>query len=141
VSGYDFIILDCPPNLGILTMNALISANKVIIPSTADYFALQGLEQLKPSLDEVRELNPDLSISGILLTMVDNRTTLNGIMTEDIQRTAESMGTKVFDSQIRRSVKIREAQLLQSDIFAESKNASVTDDYNNFINEFLRMED
>ena len=138
--GYDFAVIDTAPSLGILTINALVAADFLVIPMTPDYFSFQGLEQLKDNIQSVRKYcNGDLKISGLLLTRCD-RTGLTRMMKEDIATAAESMGTKVFHATVRQGVAIRESQLLQSDIFKESPKANVTAEYSSFIDEFLESE-
>lgn len=140
ITDYDFIVIDTAPSLGILTVNALVATDFLIIPMTPDYFSLQGLEQLKNNIQSVKKYcNPKLKISGLLLARCD-RTSLTGMMKEDITTAAESMGTKVFNSTIRQGVAIRESQFLKSNIFKESPKATVTQEYNNFIDEFLESE-
>lgn len=140
VSDYDVAVLDTAPNLGILTVNALVAADFLIIPMTPDYFSFQGLEQLKDNIQSVKKYcNPKLKVSGLLLTRCD-RTGLTGMMKEDIATASKSMGTKVFNSTIRQGVAIRESQFLKSNIFKESPRAAVTQEYNSFIDEFLESE-
>lgn len=139
VSEYDFCILDTAPSLGIMTINALIATDYLIIPMTPDYFTIQGLCQLKNNIEDVKEINENLKVSGLLLTRCD-RTSLTGMLKEDIATAAETMGTKVFETTIRQGVAIRESQLLQSNIFEESPKAAVTEEYSSFIDEFLRKE-
>ncbi len=141
ISDYDFVVIDTAPSLGILTVNALVAADCLIIPMTPDYFSFKGLEQLKDNIQSVKKYcNPKLKVSGLLLTRCD-RTGLTGMMKEDITTAAESMGTKVFLSTIRQGVAIRESQFLKSDIFKESPRAAVTQEYSNFIDEFLESEE
>lgn len=137
---YDFAVIDTAPSLGILTVNALVAADYLVIPMTPDYFSFQGLEQLKDNIESVKKYcNRNLKVSGLLLTRCD-RTGLTKMMKEDIATAAESMGTKVFQSTIRQGVAIRESQFLQSDIFRESPRANVTVEYGSFIDEFLESE-
>lgn len=137
---YDFVVIDTAPSLGILTVNALVAADYLVIPMTPDFFSFQGLEQLKDNIQSVKKYcNSNLKISGILLTRCD-RTSLTKMMKEDIDTAARSMGTKVFRSTVRQGVAIRESQLLQSDIFMESPKANVTAEYSSFIEEFLESE-
>lgn len=140
IPPYDFVVIDTAPSLGILTVNALVTADYLVIPMTPDYFSFQGLEQLKNNIQDIKKYcNKNLKVSGLLLTRCD-RTGLTKMMKEDITTAAESMGTKVFQSTVRQGVAIRESQLLQSDIFKESPKANVTAEYNSFIDEFLESE-
>lgn len=105
---YDYIICDCMPSLGILTINALACADSVLIPVSAGYLPVRGLEQLVKTISRVkRQLNPDLEIEGILLTMVDSRTNYSKDIVRQVQEVYSST-VKVFDSQIPMSVRAAE---------------------------------
>ena len=104
---YDYIIIDCPPSLGLLTINALTASNKVMIPMQCEFYSLEGLSHLLKTIELVQKrLNPDLSISGILLTMYDKRNKLTEQIEDDVR---ECMGHLVFKSVIPRNVRISEA--------------------------------
>jgi chromosome partitioning protein len=104
---YDYILIDCPPALGLLTVNALTAANSVLIPLQCEYYALEGLTQLLATLDLVRDhLNPGLSINGIVLTMYDGRTNLSADVAAEARR---HLGSVVFETIIPRSVRLSEA--------------------------------
>jgi chromosome partitioning protein len=104
---YDYIFVDCPPSLGLLTLNALTASDSVLIPVQCEYFALEGLGQLLNTINLVRKnLNPDLSIEGVLLTMFDKRLRLSQQVKEEVQK---YFGDKVFDAVIHRNVRISEA--------------------------------
>lgn len=104
---YEFIFIDCPPSLGILTLNALVAADKLLIPLQCEYYALEGLGQLLNTFKLVKDrLNTSLEIGGVILTMADFRTNLTG---EVIQEVKNHFGSKVFSSIIPRSVKLSEA--------------------------------
>jgi len=104
---YPYVIVDCPPSLGMLTLNALAAANRLIVPVQCEYYALEGLTQLLESVEIIRaRVNPRLALTGLLLTMHDGRTRLAA----DVAREVRShFGPKVFDSVIPRSVRIAEA--------------------------------
>lgn len=104
---FDFIVIDCPPSLGLLTLNALTAADSILIPIQCEYYALEGLTQLMDTLRLVREaLNPGLEIEGVLLTMFDGRTNLSIQVVEDVKRYFRG---KVFRSIISRNVRLSEA--------------------------------
>jgi chromosome partitioning protein len=106
-SGFDFVLLDCPPSLGPLTVNALVAADRVIVPVQAEYYALEGLAQLMQSINLVKaRLNPRLSIAGILITMSDARTRLSAEVEREVRA---HFGGLVFDAVVPRSVRIAEA--------------------------------
>ena len=104
---YDDVLIDCPPSLGLLTINALTAANELIIPVQAEYYALEGLTQLVGIVRRVKEgLNPDLVIRGVLITMFDGRTKLAGEVLEEVNR---YFPDRVFQTQIPRNIRLSEA--------------------------------
>ncbi|MGI5824144.1 MAG: ParA family protein [Bacillota bacterium] len=104
---YDYIIIDCPPSLGLLTLNGLTAADSIMIPVQCEYYALEGLEQLLNTFNLVRKhLNPQLQILGVLLTMYDSRTNLSAQVVDQVK---EYFGDKVFGSVIPRNVRLSEA--------------------------------
>ncbi len=104
---YDFVIIDCPPSLGLLTINALTASDSIVIPVQCEYFALEGLGQLLNTIKIVRQhLNPDLEIEGVLLTMYDTRTRLSNQVAEEVKRYFDD---RVFKSVIARNVRLAEA--------------------------------
>ena len=105
--GFDFVLLDCPPSLGPLTVNALAAAQRVVVPVQTEYYALEGLAQLVQSIELVkRRLNPPLAIAGVLLTMADTRTRLSAEVEAEVR---QHFGTLVFDAVVPRSVRVAEA--------------------------------
>ena len=106
-SHYDYIFIDCPPSLGLLTLNALVAADAVLIPLHCEYFALEGLAELVGTMRRVRGgLNPALDIEGVLLTMYDDRTNLGQLVARDVR---EFFKDKVFNTIIPRNVRLGEA--------------------------------
>jgi chromosome partitioning protein len=106
-NSYDYLILDCPPSLGLLTVNALTAADSVVIPIQCEYYALEGLSQLIATINLVRNhLNPDLAIKGVVLTMFDPRTNLSSEVDAEVHK---YLGTAVFDTIVPRSVRLSEA--------------------------------
>jgi chromosome partitioning protein len=105
--GFDFVLLDCPPSLGPLTVNALAAADRVIVPVQTEYYALEGLAQLVQSINLIKtRLNPRLEIAGVLLTMADVRTRLSAEVEAEVRR---HFGELVFDAVVPRSVRVAEA--------------------------------
>ncbi len=106
-AGYDYIFVDCPPSLGLLTVNALTSADSLLVPIQCEYYALEGLSQLMNTIHLVRtHLNPDLSIEGVLLTMYDSRTNLSAQVEEEVKKYFRE---KVYKTIIPRNVRLSEA--------------------------------
>jgi ATPases involved in chromosome partitioning len=107
LDAYDYILIDCPPSLGLLTVNALTAADSVLIPTQCEYYALEGLTQLIATLNLVRDhLNPALAIKGVVLTMFDARTNLSADVAAEVRN---HLGAAVFDTIIPRSVRLSEA--------------------------------
>ena len=107
IKDYDYIIIDCPPALGLLTINAIVASNSVIIPLQCEFFALEGLSSLIKTIDLIKEnYNQDVLIEGILLTMVDKRNSLSSLVEKDVR---SHLGEKVYKTTIPRNVRISEA--------------------------------
>ena len=104
---YDYVLVDCPPSLGLLTVNALTAADSVLIPLQCEYYALEGLTQLLATLDLIRDhLNPELALKGVVLTMYDGRTNLSAAVAAEVRR---HLGERVFQTVIPRNVRLSEA--------------------------------
>jgi chromosome partitioning protein len=107
VNQFDFVFIDCPPSLGVLTVNSLVAAREVLIPVQAEYYALEGLAQLLETVGLVQEhLNPELSVLGVLVTMYDGRTRLGREVAGEVR---ENLGASVFDTVVPRNVRLSEA--------------------------------
>ena len=107
IKDYDYILIDCPPALGLLTINALVASNSIIIPLQSEFFALEGISSLVNSIELIREsFNPKLIIEGILLTMVDKRNSLSSLVEKDVRN---HFGETVYKTTIPRNVKVSEA--------------------------------
>jgi chromosome partitioning protein len=101
------VLIDCPPSLNLLTLNALVAANAVLVPVQCEFFALEGISQLKDSIDQIRStLNPGLEIQGVVLTMHDARTAFSREVAANVR---EFFGPKVYDTMIPRNIKVAEA--------------------------------
>ena len=138
---YDYAVVDTAPMLGILTTNALTAADGVIVPLTADVYALQGLNQLNGLIRNVRKYcNRGLRIYGLLLTKYNDRQNVSKVLRDQVDRAAAQLETKVYKTTIRESVAVREAQLLRCDFLKEAPNANATIDYKSFVAEFLEDE-
>ncbi len=105
--AYSYVLVDCPPSLNLLTVNAMAAANAILVPLQCEFFALEGLSQLLKTVDQVKStLNPRLSIHGIVLTMFDARNNLSNQVVADVR---QFMGSKVYDTVIPRNVRVSEA--------------------------------
>ena len=137
---YSHILIDCQPSLGMLTVNALAAANRVIIPVQAEYLPAKGLEQLLQTINKVRrQINPKLQIDGILLTMVDSRTNFAKEISALLRETYGSK-IKVFTSEIPHSVRAKEISAEGKSIYAHDPNGKVAEGYKNLTKEVLKLE-
>jgi chromosome partitioning protein len=138
---YDYIIIDSPPTLGILTINALTAADDLIIPLGADAYSVQGFSQLHTTIGKVQKrCNSKLAIAGLLLTKHNDRTAMGRDVRKVIVTKAKRVGAPIFKTVIRESVMIREAQLAQENLYtanAETKNKAIGD-YLTFVNEYIK---
>ena len=134
--NYDYIIIDCPPALSILTINAFVVSDFVVIPLLADIFSLQGLGQLNNTIQSVvRYCHPDLKIAGILLTKFVQRNTISQNVQDTLIGVAEQMNTRLFNARIRSSVALQESQLQQKTLTEYASNSNAMNDYIDFTNE------
>lgn len=138
---YDYILIDTPPALGILTTNALTACDGVIIPAQADIYSLQGIADLADTITPVKKYcNPALTIEGILFTRYSSRSAFNKELAELAGELAANLGTKVFHTVIREAVAVKKAQAVQQSIFDYDPKAKVTDDYRALVEELLGEE-
>lgn len=134
-AAYDFILIDCPPSLGLLTVNALTAADRVIVPVQCEYYALEGLSRLMHTLELVKkEINPQLEVEGIVMTMHDARTKLSG---EVVKETRQFFGDKVYDTIISRDVRVSEAPSYGQPISVYAKKSKGADAYNKLAKELI----
>lgn len=127
LDDYDYVLLDCPPSLGLLTLNALTSSRYVIIPLQAEFLAVQGLAKIKQVIDKVRmRLNKQLEMAGVVATMYDSRRVLNRDVVDTIHK---YFGDKVFKTYIRDTVALAEAPAQRKDIFQYSPRSNGATDY------------
>lgn len=137
--GYDFIIIDTPPNLGVLLTNALTAAQGCIIPITPERFSFQGLGELDKSIARVRKYsNPHLEIEGLLLVKNDPRRNLAKEAMEELPKICEALDTKVFDAYIREAEAVRKAQQRRTSLFNWAPDSTAAQDYEAFIDEYLK---
>ena len=133
--AYDYIIIDTPPTLGIITVNALVAATHVMIPIQASYFALEGTDDLLETIDKIKvRANPQLQILGALITMYDKRTLLAKDIYEQIQRV---FGVKVFNTVITKSVRLEESPAYRESIFTFAPRSSGAYEYYRLSEEVL----
>ncbi len=133
---YSFIVIDCPPSLGLLTLNALTAADSVLIPVQTEYFALEGLGQLLNTIKIVRQhLNPDLEIEGVLLTMVDGRLRLSNQVAAEVRR---YFGDRVFEAVVVRNVRVSEAPSFGKPVLLYDAVSAGTRNYMALAGEVLR---
>ncbi len=136
---YDFIIIDCSPSLGLLTVNALVAADSVMIPVQCEYFALEGLGKLLNTIRIVQQrLHPDLEMEGIVLTMYDTRTRLSNQVVEEVRTHFQEM---VFDTIIHRNTKLGEAPSHGETIILHDATSKGAINYLNFAREILQRND
>lgn len=136
---YDYIFIDTPPALSILTVNAFTASDHIIIPMLADIFSLQGIAQLSETIDRVRRYcNPNLKVEGIVLTKYNKRTVLSREIKGTAELIAEQLNTGIFNSTIRSSVAIMEAQTNQQDIYNYSPKNAAAKDYMDLVEELIK---
>lgn len=135
---FDYILIDCPPSLGLLTLNALTAADYLIIPVQAQFLAMRGMAKITNVIEIVRErLNPNLNIGGIVITQFDKRKTLNKNVSEIIN---DSFCDKVFKTVIRDNVALAEAPIKGKNIFEYNKNSNGAKDYMSLAQEVLKLK-
>lgn len=133
---YDYILIDCAPSLGLLTLNALTAADSIIIPIQCEYFALEGLGKLLNTVKSIQKIhNADLDIEGLLLTMYDSRLRLSNQVVEEVQKHFEDM---VFDTIIQRNVRLSEAPSYGESIIKYDASSKGATNYLNLANELVK---
>lgn len=135
-NDYDYILIDCAPSLGLITLNSLVAADSVIIPIQCEYFALEGLGKLLNTIKSVQKIhNKDLDIEGLLLTMFDSRLRLSNQVVDEVQKHFSSM---VFETIIRRNTRLGEAPSYGESIIAYDATSKGAVNYLNLANELLK---
>ena len=135
---YDYVLIDCPPSLGLLTVNALVAAQSVLVPLQCEFFALEGLSLLLRSVERVRRnLNPSLDVQGVLLTMFDKRNNLSFMVAEDVR---SHFGDKVYKTIIPRNVRVSEAPSHGKPVLLYDLNCVGSKAYLHLASEVLKRE-
>lgn len=135
---YDHVLIDCPPSLGLITLNALVAADAVLIPVQAEYLALEGMSQLVDTINTVREsLNPELAIDGVLMTMFDERTNLAKQVVDEVRA---FFGSQVYQTVVPRNVRLSEAPSHGKPIFLYDIRSKGAEAYLNLAKEFMDHE-
>lgn len=138
---YDYIIIDTPPSLGVLTVNAFTLAGDILIPTTAGIFATTGINQLNETVRSVqRYCNPNVKITGILFTRFNPRANISKQIKELTEQLSEYISAPIYKTYIRSAVAVEEAQANRTDIFEYAEKSTVSEDYKAFIEEFLKGE-
>ena len=137
-TNFTYVLVDCPPSLNLLTVNAMAAAHAILVPLQCEFFALEGLSQLLKTVDQVREqLNPELTIHGIVLTMYDARNNLSGQVVADVR---EFMGPKVYDTVIPRNVRVSEAPSYGKPVLVYDLKCSGSEAYLRLATEVIQRE-
>ena len=135
---FTYVLVDCPPSLNLLTVNAMAAANAILVPLQCEFFALEGLSQLLKTVESVREqLNPDLTIHGVVLTMFDARNNLSGQVVADVR---QFMGPKVYDTIIPRNVRVSEAPSYGKPVLVYDLKCSGSEAYLRLATEIIQRE-
>ena len=138
-NNYDYIFIDCPPSLGLLTINSLAAVDSVLVPIQCEFYALEGVSQLVSTIDLVkRSLNPKLEIQGVILSMFDGRTNLS---LQVVQEVKKYFGNKVYATVIPRNVRLAEAPSYGMPITEYDPKSKGAEAYGDFADEFLELEE
>ncbi len=138
VGDYDYVLIDCPPALGLLTLNALTAAHAVLVPLQCEFYALEGLSHLMTTIERVRRaFNPSLEIQGVVLTMFDRRNNLSDMVAEDVR---SHLGGRVYETVIPRNVRVSEAPSHGKPVLLYDMNCAGSQAYMHLAGEVLRRE-
>lgn len=140
--AYQYVVIDTPPALGILTINALTACNGCIIPAQADFLSLQGIGQLYGTIETVRKYcNPALMVYGIVLTRFSSRSVISREVSSMMDETAKQLNTRLYKSRIRECTAIKEAQAMKQDIYTYAPRSNASADYKALVKEIMETED
>ncbi len=136
---YDFVIIDCPPSLNMLTVNAMTTADTILVPIQCEYYALEGLSQLMHTITLVQDrLNPDLAIEGLVFTMYDVRTNLSNQVVENVK---ENLDTKIYETKIPRNIRLAEAPSYGIPINMYDSKSAGAESYRKLAKEIVERKD
>ena len=136
--AYSYVLVDCPPSLNLLTVNAMAAAHAILVPLQCEFFALEGLSQLLKTVETVRaQLNPELTIHGVVLTMYDARNNLSSQVVADVR---EFMGAKVYDTIVPRNVRVSEAPSYGKPVLVYDLKCSGSEAYLRLATEVIQRE-
>jgi chromosome partitioning protein len=135
-SQFDYCFLDCPPSLGLITINALVAANEILIPLEAEFYAYQGLDSIFKVIQDVKTaINPSISVKGVFLTKIKERRSITKAIRDEVKK---HLGDILFETEIRENVAFVESQSNGIDIFEYDSNCNGANDYKKLISEFLK---
>ena len=139
---YDYLVIDTPPNVAELTCNALVATDTVIIPTNVEKYSLDGMIQLYEAIDKIRETyDKEISIDGVLLTMYEKQLNNTKSLLPAFENVADNLGTSLYDTRIRKNIKLSEAQTAKMSIFEYLPESAGAEDYGNFVGEFLKKRE
>lgn len=138
---FDYCVIDTPAALGVVTMNCLIAADKIIVPVKADIYSIQGIESIIKALETVqRSWGSKAKLSGFLVTMYNARTVLSKQILEGLEKRTKEYKTRVYNSKIRNCTALQEAALERTDIFSYAPRSNAANDYKDFVEEFIKQK-